>query len=254
MRFSGRSNERLEYRLPVTAVVREAQGSARGYGWPAQPGQHATGDYNYSQNSGVNGSYAQPGFSYAPPAGDHRTICGQERARQPSQHPNYSQPHPQTYQHHAQQYPQHYNQRQGQHYQPYRPEPPEQVSMQSVPVLRPRVAPGYAQERHQSVHGEVVYEQPRPMGPAPTTYPSGSQREMAIHRRPIGLKPQSRPMNPDVTSETSLLKSRPGGLVRRDSNGVSEFGSDDDDYRVDLRDYTVSPDIVRGRYNGRRRQ
>ncbi|KAI1208781.1 uncharacterized protein F4807DRAFT_429425 [Annulohypoxylon truncatum] len=137
-----------------------------------------------------------------------------------------------------------YNRHEGQQkFRPYRPDPLEGANVQKVPVSRPGVASGYAQERHQSVHGQIVYDEPSQTGSASAAYPGASQRETVLPQRPAGLKPSSRPMNPELTPS----KSRPGKLVRRDSNGVSECS--DDDYAVDLRDYTVSPDILRGRPN-----
>ncbi|KAI1455690.1 hypothetical protein F4805DRAFT_459525 [Annulohypoxylon moriforme] len=239
MCFSDSNNEREEIQYPAIPVVREPQRSTQGYVQRPQTAYHGMGGYGYPQNLRAGDSYARPKTSHTNSSNDPRAAWGSQHNQQ------YSQPRPYA-QLYARQEPHNYPPQQGprynqgegqQRFRPYRPDPLEKTNMQKVLVSRPKVTPGSTQERHQSVHGEIGYAQP-----ASAAHQNTSQRGY-----PAGIKPASRPMNPTLTPS----KSRPGKLVRRDSNGVSECSSDDD-YAVDLRSYTVSPDISRGRPNRHR--
>ncbi|KAI0889928.1 uncharacterized protein GGS22DRAFT_149538 [Annulohypoxylon maeteangense] len=249
MCFSDARNQRQESRHAATGAARGAQSSSQDYGRRPQPTQQATGGYGYPQNFRVGVSYDQPRYSHQRPSNDPRAVWILEHRQQNSQPHPYVQPYTQQRpQNPPQQYPQYNNRGQGQQqFRPYRPDPLQETNVQNVPVSRPMVTPGYNQERHQSVHGDIGYQQPSRVGSTSAAYSNTSQRVATMPQRPAGLKPAGRPMNPELT----LSKSRPGKLVRRDSNGVSECS--DDDYAVDLRSYTVSPDIARGRPNRPRR-
>ncbi|OTA96937.1 hypothetical protein M434DRAFT_347086 [Hypoxylon sp. CO27-5] len=102
---------------------------------------------------------------------------------------------------------------------------PERARQQRAP--QPTISSNYPQQR-QGAH-RIVAQQPRRIEAMAMAYPQGM--------------PQNAYQHPGVfaSSRTAQSQPSPARLMRRDSNGVSEFGSDDEYDASALRNYTVSP-------------
>ncbi|OTA64577.1 hypothetical protein K449DRAFT_404101 [Hypoxylon sp. EC38] len=104
---------------------------------------------------------------------------------------------------------------------------PERARQHRVLARQPMFSPNYPQQR-QGAHG-IVAQQPHTMEAMAMAYPQGVPHIAYQHP---GIF---------VSSKTAQSQPSPARLMRRDSNGVSEFGSDDEYDASALRNYTVSP-------------
>ncbi|KAI1107790.1 hypothetical protein F4804DRAFT_295885 [Jackrogersella minutella] len=199
-----------------------ASSSASSSGWPAE---RTLPIHSHPQNPEMNYPYLdpRPANSFLSSDSDFHAVYDPARVRQPIR-PNQPQPYTQE-----------------QNY----PEWPRDSTVQSAAASQPSNVPGYPSQYQQSMdatgygqYSSVVAGSTAPQAPELREPPC------AIRRQPHASKPPSRLRRASPYSDLKLSKPE-RALAKRDSNGVSEFGSDEERDATDLREYNVSPDTTR---------
>ncbi|KAI0842119.1 hypothetical protein F5Y06DRAFT_259038 [Hypoxylon sp. FL0890] len=117
---------------------------------------------------------------------------------------------------------------------------PDRDRQQRILVSQPRFTTDYPQQRQTGTRG-VVCEQPSTTEAMAMVYQDTRNMPWIVHQHPGVSRHPDKAAIDAGSSKTAPSMPSSVHLIRRDSNGVSEFGSDDEYDRSDLGNYTVSP-------------
>ncbi|KAI1143468.1 hypothetical protein F5Y05DRAFT_154106 [Hypoxylon sp. FL0543] len=122
----------------------------------------------------------------------------------------------------------------------YDPEHVRHRLQQRVPVSPARSAPDYPPQRHTSTRG-IIAEQPSTTSAMTMANHYTQRTPWAIQEHPTVLTRPGKAVTAATYSGAAPPMPSQARLMRRDSNGISEFGSDDENDQPDLTNYSVSP-------------